>query len=111
MKESLKIKSHLPPASFELDGKYWIACGAQWVEVERVYSSEELKTIWVNERDEYRPIVKPAEKIKNYKVKGSGNITYVVKNKNGNWSCNCPASTFRRGTECKHVAQIKNQKL
>lgn len=111
MKESLKIKSHLPPVSFELEGKYWIACGAKWVEVDRIYSVEELKTIWINEREEYRPTAKPAEKIKNYKVKGSKGNTYIVKNKNGNWSCNCPASAFRRWEECKHITQIKNQNI
>jgi hypothetical protein len=110
MKESLKIKSHLPPISFELGERYWIACGAKWVEVDRIYSVEELKTIWINEREEYVPPAKPISKVETYKVKGSKGKTYTIKNNGGNWSCNCPASTFRRWEECKHVTQIKNKK-
>lgn len=31
---------------------------------------------------------------------------YEVKNNNGNWSCNCPASSFHRG-DCKHIKALK----
>lgn len=106
--KKLTIKSHLPPVSFELDGKYWIACGAQWLEVDRIYTPKELQKIWINERQEYKP-TPIVEKIKNYKVIGSKGKSYIVKNKNGNWSCNCPASTFRRWEECKHITEIKNK--
>jgi hypothetical protein len=46
-----------------------------------------------------------------FKVPSSnGKSEYLVKFKQGDWSCNCPASTFRRGN-CKHIKEIEtNQK-
>jgi len=39
-------------------------------------------------------------------LSSKGDKTYVVVNDNGNWSCSCPASNFRRG-ECKHIKSYK----
>ena len=40
----------------------------------------------------------------------NGKTEYLVKFQRGVWSCNCPASSFRRG-DCKHIKAllIKNQ--
>lgn len=104
-----RIESHLPAISFELDGKYWIACGAQWIEVDRIYSPKELSKIWVKAKPKYVAVVEKPSKPKTYAVKGSKGISYKVKNANGAWSCNCPASTFRRWEECKHIKQVKTE--
>lgn len=108
--KALKIKSHLPPVSFELDDKFWIACGAQWIEVKRRYTETELAKIWIKEEPKYNYVsAREQLKVKSYKVAGSKGKTYTVKNKGGNWSCNCPASTFRRWDECKHIKEIKTK--
>lgn len=107
--KQLRIESYLPAISFELDGKYWIACGAQWMEVDRVYTPEELKKIWV--KTERKVEVQPKQKVekaKTYSVVGSKGKTYKVKHQGNSWTCNCPAATFRRWEECKHITQIKN---
>lgn len=109
--KQLRIESYLPAISFELDGKYWIACGAQWIEVDRVYTPAELKTIWVKTERKYdtapaRP--KPTKQTV-YKVLGSKGNSYTVSKKGTAWECNCPASSFRRWEECKHIKQIKKQ--
>lgn len=40
----------------------------------------------------------------------NGKTEYLVKFQRGVWSCNCPASSFRRG-DCKHIKalSIENQ--
>jgi hypothetical protein len=108
MKEPLKIVSHLPAVSFELEGKFWIAAGAQWIEVDRIYTPKELEKIWVKEKPKYQSTSVPKEsKPKTFKVAGSKGKEYIVQNKGSQWSCNCPASTFRRWEDCKHIIQIK----
>ena len=37
------------------------------------------------------------------------NVTYKVKNDNGNWECDCPSYTYTGGNECKHIRQIKTK--
>jgi len=110
MKKLVTIKSHLPAVSFHLDGKYWLACGSQWIEVDHQYSVNELKRAWIKEEPKYNYVsAKEESKTKSYKVAGSKGKTYTVKNKGSQWSCNCPASTFRRWDECKHIKEIKNK--
>ena len=44
-----------------------------------------------------------------FKVPSSnGKSEYVVKRQRGIWSCNCPASTFRRGN-CKHIKELETK--
>jgi hypothetical protein len=109
--KGLRIESHLPAISFELEGKFWIACGAQWIEVDRVYTPKELQKIWVKTKPKYSVNTvtsKPAKTII-HKVKGSKGVTYKVKQNGDSFVCNCPASTFRRWEECKHIKEIKNK--
>jgi hypothetical protein len=37
------------------------------------------------------------------------NVTYKVKNDNGNWECDCPSYTYTGGNECKHIKQLKTK--
>lgn len=111
MNQIVKIESHLPAASFELDGKFWLACGAQWIEVDHVYTAEELKEAWVRKPQTYdAPIKKePVSPPKSYEVVGSKGNTYTVTYKAGKWDCTCPSASFHRHSECKHVRSIKEQ--
>jgi len=55
------------------------------------------------------PVVKtaPQPAIKTYEIAGSRGNTYTVTNRNGAWSCSCPAGNF--GKDCKHVKAAKLQ--
>ena len=46
-------------------------------------------------------------KSKNYIITGSRGDRYTVINRNGRYSCNCPAGKFR-GT-CKHSLQVQKE--
>lgn len=108
MNNIVKIESHLPAASFELDGKCWLACGANWIEVDHVYSAEELKQAWVYKKPVYDVPQKP--NLKNgvsYQVVGSTGKIYEVKEKDGKWTCDCPAASFNRFNDCKRIKQVK----
>lgn len=37
------------------------------------------------------------------------NVTYKVKNDNGNWECDCPSFTYTGGKECKHIREAKTK--
>ena len=39
------------------------------------------------------------------------NVTYKVKNDNGNWECDCPSYTYTGGKECKHIREAKTKQL
>jgi hypothetical protein len=41
-----------------------------------------------------------------YRVPGSANNVYTVREHLGSWTCTCPASKWSKG-ECKHVQKIK----
>lgn len=43
-----------------------------------------------------------------YKVPGSANNVYTVREHLGDWTCTCPASKWQK-SECKHIKQIKTQ--
>jgi hypothetical protein len=47
---------------------------------------------------------------KEYEVAGSKGNTYKVINDEGVWNCSCPAHSFGRGKDCKHIILIKNKK-
>jgi len=101
-----KIKSLFPPISFygTVSKQWYIIGDGTWFEVDREYSLSELNKIW---EKRWTPTNKNA--IIKYDVDGSKGVIYKVVNNNGKWTCNCPASTFRKA-ECKHISSLKNQK-
>ena len=44
-----------------------------------------------------------------YKVEGSKGNVYDVKYDSGRWSCDCPAYSWSRGSECKHIKSIRTK--
>lgn len=42
-----------------------------------------------------------------WQIEGSKGTVYNVTLNDGKWSCDCPASSFRRGTICKHIKQAQ----
>ena len=51
--------------------------------------------------------VKAKPKFQIWQVDGSKGNVYNVTLDNGKWSCDCPASSFRRGSLCKHIKEIQ----
>ena len=109
----MRIRSLLPPTSFQsvLNGQWYIVTTDPklgWVAVDRSYSWLELESMW--DKVTYKTAeVKATTQKKTYKVVGSKNNSYKVVNDGGIWTCNCPASSFRRG-DCKHIKEIKLNK-
>ena len=78
--------------------------------IDRIYTPKELEKIWVKEQPKYQyTSTKQELKPKTYKVDGSKGKSYTVTQKGSEWSCNCPASTFRKWESCKHIKEIKNK--
>jgi hypothetical protein len=66
----------------------------------------------VNPSQHIKPKEEPkVEEFKTWVVEGSKPGTkYTVVNNKGKWSCTCPASQFRRHSDCKHIAGKKAEK-
>lgn len=111
-----RFRSHYPPLSFQgtFSHQWYVICssdGDGWVKVDRSYSWNELEKLW--DKIEYGNKAKPTPtktKSKEYKVAGSKGNTYKVVNDAGVWTCSCPAHSFGRGKDCKHIKQIKDAK-
>ena len=111
----MRIRSAYPPISFQgIFSKQWyiVTTGTNegWIKVDRSYGWAELERMW--DKITYGPtneVQKSSEK-KSYKVAGSRGNKYSVVNDEGIWSCSCPAHSFGRGRDCKHIVEIKNKK-
>ena len=114
----MQIHSLLPPTSFQsvISGQWYIVTTDPklgWVAVDRKYSWEELKKMWVQKefKNTEEKVVSLPKKVQKqtFSVEGSKGKVYEVVNNNGRWSCDCPAYGFGRGKDCKHITQIKNE--
>ena len=112
----MRIRSSLPPISFQgVHSKQWYivttGTGEGWIPVDRSYSWAELEKLWDKIEYGVKDKVKPVKKErKEYEVAGSKGNTYKVINDEGVWNCSCPAHSFGRGKDCKHIILIKNKK-
>ena len=73
---------------------------ASWISDSQVDSliERKLKEKGLNEVKEF---IMPSSK--------DPNVTYKVKNDNGNWECDCPSYTYTGGNECKHIREAKTK--
>jgi hypothetical protein len=110
------INSLLPPTSLQspTTGQWYIVTTDPklgWVEVDRKYSWEELKTMWVQKQFkniEKKVITLPKRiKKRTFSITGSKGNVYKVINDAGIWTCSCPAHGFGRGKDCKHIKALK----
>ena len=44
-----------------------------------------------------------------YKVAGSANNVYTVREHLGEWTCTCPASKWQKGGYCKHIKGLQTK--
>jgi hypothetical protein len=106
------LESNLPPVSFQsvVDRQWWLITTKEWIKVDRQYSWDEIKDMWmpIVSKPISTQISKPLNISKrNYKVKGSKGSVYDVNYDSGRWSCTCPAYSWGRGSECKHIKSIR----
>ena len=103
-------KSVLPPICvFGPHTKKWyVIADGVWHSVTRNIPWSDLEKMW--EKITYSKLEKPVAKTKEvfkYFVDGSKGNTYEVVNDEGFWKCSCPAHSFSKGKDCKHITSIK----
>lgn len=106
------LESNLPPISFQsvVNRQWWLITTKGWIKVDRQYSWDEIKSMWIPivSKPTATKITKPLNISKKiYKVEGSKGNIYDVKYDSGRWSCTCPAYSWSRGSECKHIKSIR----
>ena len=103
------LKSFTPPVYFQspISEKHYIIVDGKWNEVTRSYTMTELMEIW--EKVTYTKTESTSINKRSYEVHGSKGNVYEVSIVNGIWGCTCPAHSFKRYVDCKHITQIKNQ--
>lgn len=107
----MTVRSIFPPTSFYgiKSNQWYIICtgGDGWVAVDRQYSRAELDSMW--DKISYGSVAtKVTAPYKQYEVQGSKGAVYKVTHDSGFWSCNCPAYSYGRGKDCKHITNLKN---
>ena len=111
----MKLRSFLPPTSFQSpisEQWYIVTTGTNegWIKVDRQYSWEELESMWEKITFGAKKEVQKNSEKQTYKMEGSKGNTYKVVNDAGVWTCSCPAHSFGRGKDCKHIIRLKNKK-
>ena len=108
------LESYLPPVSFQsvVNGQWYIVTTKEWIKVDRKYNWDEISLMW--KQLVSKPIQTQNTKSLNiskrtYIVEGSKGNVYDVKYDSGRWSCDCPAYSWSRGSECKHIKSIRTK--
>jgi hypothetical protein len=91
----IKIISHMGIAFSTIGGQKYLFPG--WIPVEDHISFNDVEVT-----NPYANI-----KSKNYIITGSKGDKYTVTNRNGKFSCDCPAGKFRG--YCKHSTQVQKE--
>lgn len=104
----MKYKSFKPLICFKStqSDQYYIIADGIWYKVDRFYSPTELDSL--QEKISYTNKEVKNNSAKTYEVSGSKGQIYEVSQMNGVWNCTCPAHSFRKYAECKHITQIKS---
>ncbi len=104
----MKYKSFKPLVCFKSSQteQYYIIVDGVWHKVDRFYSINELDLM--QEKISYLDKEIKRTYVKSYEVIGSNDKIYEVTYVNNMWNCTCPAHSFRKYTDCKHITQIKN---
>lgn len=91
----IQIKTHMGIGFSTIGGQKYLFPG--WIPVKDHISFDDVDVI-----DPYANL-----KSKTYTITGSRGDKYTVTNRNGTFSCDCPAGKFRGS--CKHAKQIKKE--
>ena len=106
-----KIVSLYPPVVLNTpDGeRFAVYSGSGWFPVDDEFTYEDAMSRW----EKWTPAAKPINESindKSWQVESSKKGSfYTVRYHNGYWGCNCPANTYHRGKECRHIKQIKEK--
>ena len=91
----IKIESHMSIAFSTIGGQKYLFPG--WIPVEDHISFDDVEVTnpYANQKSE------------TYTITGSRGDKYTVTNRNGKFSCDCPAGKFRGS--CKHSTQVQKE--
>ena len=105
-----KIYSIYPPTVINTtDGsRFAVYSGSGWFQVDEDFTMEDAVARWVKTKD--LSLVQESIGDKSWEVESSkkGKF-YTVRYNDGRWGCNCPANTYHRNKECRHIKQIKEK--
>lgn len=106
-----KIVSIYPPTIINTpDGaRFAVYSGSGWFPVDEDFTQEDAMARWEKWTPQSKPINESIQD-KSWQVESSKKGSfYTVRYYNGHWGCSCPANTYHRGKECKHIKQIREK--
>ena len=104
-----KIVSIYPPVVINTTdgGRYAVYSGSGWFPVDEDFTQEDAKARWVQCSPNTQPLNESIND-KSWKVESSKKGSfYTVRYHDGKWGCTCPANTYHRNKECRHIKKIK----
>lgn len=103
------VSTYAPVVIDTLQGRYAVYAGAGWYPVDDTFTEKDALDRWEKWMPESLPVEESIEN-QSWEVESSkkGKF-YTVRYRNGHWSCNCPANTYYRGNECKHIKSTRKQ--
>jgi len=106
-----KIVSLYPPTVINCsDGtRFAVYSGSGWFQVDEDFTLEDAVARW----EKWTPNSQPLNESigdKSWQVESSKKGSfYTVRFNNGYWGCSCPANTYHRNKECRHIREIKEK--
>lgn len=107
-----KIVSIYPPTIINTSdgGRYVVYSGSGWFPVDEEFTQEQAMSHWVQWTSKSKETLNESIQDKSWQVESSKRGSYyTVRYLDGKWGCNCPANTYHRGRECRHIKQIKEK--
>ena len=107
-----KIVSLYPPTVINvLEGKrYAVYSGSGWFEVDEEFTMEDAMSRWEKWTPNGTIALNEEVKDKSWQVESSKKDSfYTVRNHNNYWGCSCPANSYHRNKECRHIREIKEK--
>lgn len=106
-----KIVSLYPPTIIHTvhDKKFAVYSSSGWFEVDEDFTLQDAYDRW----EKWVPSGKPLNESiqdKSWEVESSKKGSFYTVRNNGNyWGCSCPANTYHRNKECRHIKEIKEK--
>jgi hypothetical protein len=104
------VSLYRPTVINTIDGtRFAVYSGSGWFKVDEDFTLEDALARWEQWVPEQKPI-QESIKDKSWEVESSKKGSfYTVRFYNGHWGCNCPANTYHRGKECRHIKEIRKK--
>jgi hypothetical protein len=107
-----KIVSLYPPTVINCsDGtRFAVYSGSGWFQVDEDFTLEDAMSRWEKWTPSGKTPLNEEVKDKSWQVESSKKGSfYTVRNNGHYWGCSCPANTYHRNKECRHIREIKEK--